>query len=40
MYDYSGVDIPQCKEQARALEESQKAMKKKINPKVLNMIDT
>lgn len=29
----------QLKEKARELEEQQKGMKKKINPKVLNMID-
>ena len=40
MYDWTGVDIPQTKEKARELEERQKGMKKKINPKVLNMIDT
>ena len=40
MYDWSGIDVPQAKERARELEELQKGMKKKINPKVLNMIDT
>jgi len=40
IYDWSKVDIPQAKERARELEELQKGMKKKINPKVLNMIDT
>lgn len=40
MYDYTGVDIQQQREKAKELEELQKAMKKKINPKVLNMIDT
>lgn len=39
-YDYNSVDIAQCKEKARELEELQKGMKKKVNPKVLNMIDT
>jgi hypothetical protein len=40
LYDYTGVDIPQSKEKAKELEELQKGMKKKINPKVMNMIDT
>ncbi|KAG8805187.1 Structural maintenance of chromosomes protein 2 [Serendipita sp. 399] len=39
-YDYDNVNIPQTKEKAKELEELQKGMKKKINPKVLNMIDT
>ncbi|CCA72315.1 probable SMC2-chromosome segregation protein [Serendipita indica DSM 11827] len=40
MYDYGSVDIAQTKDKAKELEELQKGMKKKINPKVLNMIDT
>ncbi|KAG8855444.1 Structural maintenance of chromosomes protein 2 [Serendipita sp. 411] len=39
-YDYDNVNIPQTKEKAKELEELQKGMKKKINPKVMNMIDT
>ena len=31
--------MQQLREQARELEEQQKGMKKKVNPKVLNMID-
>lgn len=38
-YDFSVVDINQLKERARELEDSQKGMKKKVNPKVINMID-
>ncbi|KAH9958739.1 SMCs flexible hinge [Russula dissimulans] len=39
-YDFSKVDIGQLKDRARELEEQQRAMKKKVNPKVMNMIDT
>jgi structural maintenance of chromosome 2 len=39
MYDFEGMDIGQSKERASQLEESQKGMKKKVNPKVMNMID-
>jgi structural maintenance of chromosome 2 len=38
-YDFAAVDIANLREKARELEEAQKGMKKKINPKVLNMID-
>jgi structural maintenance of chromosome 2 len=38
-YDFSAVDIGQMKEKARELEDMQKGMKKKVNPKVINMID-
>jgi hypothetical protein len=39
MYDFDAMDIVQLKERASQLEESQKGMKKKVNPKVMNMID-
>ncbi|KZV87780.1 condensin complex subunit SMC2 [Exidia glandulosa HHB12029] len=39
-YDFEQVNIQQSKEKAKELEEQQKGMKKKINPKVLNMIDS
>lgn len=39
MYDFEDMDIGQLKERATQLEESQKGMKKKVNPKVMNMID-
>ncbi|TDL23473.1 condensin complex subunit SMC2 [Rickenella mellea] len=39
-YDFAATDMPQIKEKARELEEQQKGMKKKVNPKVLNMIDS
>jgi len=39
MYDFEGSDIGRLKEKAKELEESQKGMKKKVNPKVMNMID-
>ena len=38
-FDFSANDMGQLREKARELEEQQKGMKKKINPKVLNMID-
>ncbi|KAH7101636.1 condensin complex subunit SMC2 [Auriculariales sp. MPI-PUGE-AT-0066] len=38
-YDFDQVNIGQSREKARELEEMQKGMKKKINPKVLNMIE-
>lgn len=38
-YDFASVDVGQLKEKAKELEDSQKGMKKKVNPKVLNMID-
>ena len=39
-YDFSKIDIGQLKDRARELEEQQRGMKKKVNPKVMNMIDT
>ncbi|KZT03117.1 condensin complex subunit SMC2 [Laetiporus sulphureus 93-53] len=39
-YDFAAVDINRLKEKARDLEAQQKGMKKKVNPKVINMIDT
>ena len=39
-YDFKNVDIAQLQAKKKELEEQQKGMKKKINPKVLNMIDT
>jgi structural maintenance of chromosome 2 len=38
-YDFAAVDIGRLKEKARELEDAQKGMKKKVNPKVINMID-
>jgi structural maintenance of chromosome 2 len=38
-YDFAKLDVGQLKERARELEETQKGMKKKVNPKVINMID-
>ena len=38
-YDFSGVDVAGLREKARELESQQKGMKKKINPKAVNMID-
>jgi hypothetical protein len=38
-YDFSNLDIGQSKDRARELEEQQRGMKKKVNPKVMNMID-
>ncbi|KAF4583816.1 Structural maintenance of chromosomes protein 2 [Pleurotus pulmonarius] len=39
-YDFKSMDMKQQREEARKLEEAQKGMKKKVNPKVLNMIDS
>jgi len=39
MFDFSQHDIPKVREKAKELEDLQKGMKKKINPKVMNMID-
>ncbi|GLB42839.1 putative condensin complex subunit SMC2 [Lyophyllum shimeji] len=38
-YDFRDQDIDRMREKAKELEESQKGMKKKVNPKVMNMID-
>jgi structural maintenance of chromosome 2 len=38
-YDFVASDIGRLKDKARELEETQKGMKKKVNPKVINMID-
>ncbi|KAF9005165.1 condensin complex subunit SMC2 [Cyathus striatus] len=38
-YDFTATDIPQLRNKANDLEEAKKGMKKKINPKVMNMID-
>ncbi|KAH9917715.1 condensin complex subunit SMC2 [Fomitopsis serialis] len=39
-YDFTDVDINRLREKAKEIESQQKGMKKKINPKVINMIDT
>ncbi len=39
-YDFSKLDIAQLKDRTRDLEEQQRGMKKKVNPKAMNMIDT
>lgn len=38
-FDFAATDMGRVKEKARTLESQQKGMKKKVNPKVLNMID-
>lgn len=38
-YDFSGVNLPQVREQCRELEAAHKGMGRKINTKVMNMID-
>ncbi|KAF8631642.1 hypothetical protein AX17_005044 [Amanita inopinata Kibby_2008] len=38
-YDFQSIDIGQLKEKAVELEQSQRGMKKKVNTKVINMID-
>ena len=39
-YDFNKLDMGQQRDRARELEEQQRGMKKKVNPKVMNMIDT
>lgn len=39
-YDFHGQNIAQCKSTLRNLTERSQGMKKKINPKVMNMIDS
>jgi structural maintenance of chromosome 2 len=39
-YDFSKLDVGQLKDRARELEEQQRGMKKKVNPKAMNMIET
>ncbi|THH15903.1 hypothetical protein EW146_g4642 [Bondarzewia mesenterica] len=39
-YDFESVDIGAQRKQATELEEQQRGMKKKVNPKVINMIDS
>ncbi|OCH89946.1 condensin complex subunit SMC2 [Obba rivulosa] len=39
-YDFKSVDMNLLREKAKELETQQKGMKKKVNPKVINMIDT
>ncbi|TFY57528.1 hypothetical protein EVJ58_g6964 [Rhodofomes roseus] len=39
-YDFRNVDVSSLREKAKEIETQQKGMKKKINPKVINMIDT
>jgi structural maintenance of chromosome 2 len=38
-YDFGGVNLSQAREQCRELEAQQKGMGRKINTKVMNMID-
>jgi hypothetical protein len=38
-YDFGALNVGRLKERARELEETQKGMKKKVNTKVINMID-
>jgi structural maintenance of chromosome 2 len=38
-YDFKGVNLPQAREQCRELEAQQKGLGRKINTKVMNMID-
>ncbi|KAF2226818.1 RecF/RecN/SMC [Elsinoe ampelina] len=39
-YDFSGKNIPECKSRLKSISERFQGMKKKINPKVMNMIDS
>lgn len=38
-YDFDAIDVNQLKEKAVELENAQKGMRKKVNPKVINMIE-
>ena len=38
-FDFAASDMGRLREKARELEEQQKGMKKKVNPKVLNMLE-
>lgn len=38
-YDFKSVDIGALRDKATELEQQQRGMKKKVNPKVINMID-
>lgn len=38
-YDFEALNMAQSKEKARELEDMQKSMKKKVNPKALNMLE-
>ena len=38
-YDFDGVNLSQVREKTRELEAQQKGMGRKINTKVMNMID-
>jgi hypothetical protein len=38
-YDFSGVNLAQARDQCRELETAHKGMGRKINTKVMNMID-
>ncbi|GAA5866699.1 hypothetical protein JCM3774_001962 [Rhodotorula dairenensis] len=39
-YNFAGVDMRNVKDKCRQLEENHRAMKRKVNPKVLSMIDS
>ncbi|POY73859.1 hypothetical protein BMF94_3029 [Rhodotorula taiwanensis] len=39
-YSFAGVDMRNVKDKCRQLEENHRAMKRKVNPKVLSMIDS
>jgi len=38
-YDFTGIEVQDLRQRCEDLENSQKGMKKKLNPKVMNMID-
>lgn len=38
-YDFSKVNVGVLREKAKELEAQQKGMKKKVNPKAINLID-
>jgi len=38
-YDFDALDVNRLQEKEKELKEAQKGMKKKVNPKVMNMIE-
>lgn len=39
LYDFRNIDVQELKQKCEELQHAQSGMKKKLNPKVMNMID-
>lgn len=39
VYDFGNIDVPALQHKAQELEQTQNGMKKKVNPKVMNMLE-